>query len=148
MREIAKAEQDVQLTNIDTEKRVALGLVEAQELLVRAGARVRNIEMLKQKNIEEAATEAIEILNNEEKESEAEPVDDDWLLIWIEGVQWISNESITKIYARVLANKTLRERNHASAASLRLLKDLDAETAELFLRFCEFRMGVIHSTPG
>ena len=97
-------------------------------------ARLISTEMRRQENIHRAAQRAVEIANNIDS-GEAQPLDQDFIQEWIEGVKDISNGDVQKIWAALLASAPTMPTGRISKPALELLKQMDQPTAICFIEF-------------
>jgi len=123
----AKAEADAAII-------LAENQTEVREIEIRASERLRNRELRRQQNVEKVTRMAIAELP---ASVSADPVDEDWIHQFFGHCQDISNEQMQSLWARLLAGEVAKPGSF-SYRSLRLVKDLRREDADLFTRFCTF----------
>jgi hypothetical protein len=121
---------------------VAEGRAKVQDIETRAVERVLRREVRRQNNIESIVNKALPALPPAEMVSE-EPVGQDWISLFFEGCQDISNEQMQQIWARILAGEVARPGRFAPR-TLRLVHDLTTTDANLFASLCNFTW----DTPG
>lgn len=112
-------------------------------IVARAAHNLLAKEYRHQKNKEEIARKAIEILQESEDQSENSDttqsadnvkranVDDDWLNVFERYAQDASSERVQELWARILAGE-IRQPSTFSLKTLRFVSELDKFTAELF----------------
>ena len=123
----AEAEALVILAKADAHK---------SEIELRMQERVINREIRRQKNIESITQKAAEALSNEEEVSN-KPVHEDWMFRFFEESQDTSDEEIQTLWGKILANEVKSPKSF-SYRTLKVLKELTKEEAELFTNLCDY----------
>jgi hypothetical protein len=103
------------------------------ESIDRVQERLLYKELKRQINLERIIQTTAEQLINK-KEVSNEPVDEDWIIRFFNIVQDVSNEEMQKIWSRILAGEITQPRTY-SLRTLELLKNLDKNEAEIFMKF-------------
>lgn len=98
-----------------------------------------NEQFKKQKNIDDIVYESALILNKTEKVSEEE-VDLDWLNDFFRYAQDISNESMKKIWAKILSGE-IEKPNTYSKRVLNIISNLSQKEAEKIIKTSQFFIG-------
>jgi hypothetical protein len=106
-----------------------------RELLDRASRRFVAIEVAKQVNLEHTVEKAVEALDKESPAATQRPIDEGWLLAWLDGAQSASSDQIREMWARILAAEAQAEKRGVSRASVSLLSLLDEKLAKSFEHF-------------
>jgi hypothetical protein len=112
----------------------AEGQAKAQEIEVRAVARLRKLETRRQENIENITKKAFEALPPPEQVSE-QPVDEDWTSRFFQECQDIGDERMQQIWAHILTREVAHPGNF-SPRTLSVVRDLTRSDAELFTKLC------------
>lgn len=107
----------------------------SRTLIERAGKRLVAVETAKQVNLESTIEKAIESLDAEATAVEHRPIEQGWLLTWLEGAQGASSDEVRELWARILAAQARADTGQVSKASLALLPLLDQPLALSFERF-------------
>jgi hypothetical protein len=127
IKSVARAEAEARLLSVETDN-----------LVERMKQRVVATEVRRQLNIETAITEAVELAESEDPNNQSRPIDDDWMAMWVEGVQGASVSTVRTMWARVLKSQAVSSEQSVSGPSLGLLRNLDAELARAFTEFTRF----------
>lgn len=101
-----------------------------EELIKRTGLRLAFQEVKKQENIESVVDKAYELLENE-IEGSNEPVDEGWMLRFINSVSDISDVDLQIMWSKILAGE-IKNPNTYSLRTLETLKNISKSEAELF----------------
>lgn len=127
IRQKAKAEADAAII-------LAKNQAEVREIEVRASERLQDKELRRQTNIESITKKALDSLPSSVSD---DPIDQDWIYQFFEHCQDIGNDQMQSIWARLLAGEVAQPGSF-SLRTLRIVKDLQKEDADLFTRFCTF----------
>ena len=101
--------------------------------------RIQYQEHKRQANIMSVVREAAEQLGD--KEVDDYDVDHDWTAKFISEVQDVSSEDMQHLWAKVLAGE-VEKPGSASIRTLQILRNMDADTANLFRRLCSLSLFV------
>lgn len=101
-----------------------------EEIAKRASSRLAYQEITKQQNIEAVIDNAYEELGTTDSVS-SEPVNANWMIRFFNSVEDISDESIQKIWGRILAGEIKRPNNY-SYRTLEKLKNMTQQEIEHF----------------
>lgn len=107
-----------------------------EDLIKRAGLRLAFQEVKKQENIEAVVDKAYQLLEQETYASE-EPVDNGWMIRFMNSVADVSNMELQKVWAEILA-KEIKQPDSVSLRTLNVLSNLSKSDAELFMKYCPF----------
>ena len=132
----AKAETEAMLIRAQSIEPLveALGITkeEVTALVLRSDQRDYYEKIRHQKNIENIAQHASEMLPNQVSD---EPVDPDWTAEFLENCKNVSNEEMQSIWARILAGEVVQPGSF-SKRTLAFVKTLSKQEASLFTKFC------------
>lgn len=132
----AKAETEAMLIRAQAIEPLAesLGITkeDATALVLRSEQREYFEKVRHQKNIENIAQQASEMLPHEVSD---EPVDPDWTADFLENCKNVSNEEMQSIWARILAGEVAQPGSF-SKRTLAFVKTLSKQEAFLFTKFC------------
>jgi hypothetical protein len=136
IKRVAKAEAEAKIIKKKAD-------LEITALEKRAVNRFISEEAKKQKNIEKITAKAIE---NLEKESNPEEVEDDWIANFFNKCRLISDEEMQKLWAKVLAGEA-NSANTYSKRTVNFLSSMDKIDAEIFQTLCGFCWNIGEITP-
>lgn len=134
IKELAKANKEAE--KIYFNKNKILDLPEGRDLEERVKVRVDFQEQRQHLNIENIIYQASEILKDEDS-VDSEPVDEDWINQFFETCKNVSNETMQKIWAKILAGEIKKPRSF-SLRTLQLLRSMSQKDAECFLKLSKF----------
>ncbi|GHV52068.1 hypothetical protein FACS1894206_00160 [Deltaproteobacteria bacterium] len=123
--------------------REAQTAIQITDLQRRAAQRWLEEEAKKQKNIEDITVQAIPHLK---EDTNAENMDDDWIMNFFDKSRIISNTEMQSLWARVLAGEANNPGTY-SKRTVNLLGGLDKSDAELFTKLCGFCWVVGDTVP-
>ncbi len=101
-----------------------------EEIAKRASSRLAYQEIIKQQNIESVVDNAYEELEKVDSVSD-DPINSDWMIRFFNSVEDISDESLQKIWGRILAGEIKRP-NSYSYRTLEKLKNMTQKEVEYF----------------
>lgn len=127
IRRKAKAEADAVVI-------LAKSQMKVREIEARASERLQNKELRRQENIENITKKALDSLPQEVSK---DPVDDDWVYQFFEHCQDIGNKQMQSLWAKLLAGEVATPGSF-SIRTLRLVKEMGKDDAQLFTNFCTF----------
>lgn len=110
----------------------------SRELMERASQRFVAVEATKQVNLENTIEKAIGIIDQEAPSARQRPIEEGWLLSWLEGAQSASADHLREMWARILAAQAQEDKSAVSKASIALVALLDENLAREFERFVAF----------
>lgn len=138
IRRKAKAEADASVIGATARAEVdaieAKSKIEINELNERVAERVKRKEQRRQKNIEEVTAKAAHEINDQVVD---EPVDQDWVSMFFDNCQDVSNDEMQLVWGRILAGEVAKPGSF-SRSTIAFVKTLDNKTAELFTKFCTY----------
>lgn len=105
-------------------------------LIKRTGIRLAFQEVKKQENIESVVDSAYQLLEQEKTVSN-EPVDNGWMIRFMNSVGDISNKELQELWGKILAEEIKRPAS-VSLRTLNVLSNLSKNDAELFMKYCSF----------
>lgn len=108
------------------------------ELVDRALAAHVSDAVRKQENREGVARVAIDDLSQSPPPPNAPDVDDDWMNKFQHYAEEATSEQLRQIWGKVLASE-IRSPGTVTPKSMRVISEIDRETAELFNRICRYR---------
>ncbi len=108
---------------------------EVSEIRARTAERILRRELRRQENIEAITLKAAQVLPPPDQMSR-EPVSEDWTTRFFEECQDIGEEQLQELWGRILAGEVARPKSF-SPHTLRVVKDLQKEDAELFSKLCK-----------
>jgi Protein of unknown function (DUF2806) len=127
IKRVAKAEAEA-----DTYK--ALAMVERDSLVRRATKRLLAEEEIKQTNIERILEKAVPLVNLSAK---PELLENGWLLRFVEGAKFISDDELRSMWAAILAGEANKPGTF-SKRTLDFISKLEKKEAEAFVSLCTF----------
>lgn len=145
-------DKTVARTRVNQEVAAAAAKIAAgdEDIVARAAHNLLAKEYRHQKNKEDIARKALEILQDETKAltnnvapengaTQAPPpnVDDDWLNVFERYAENASSERVQELWARILAGEIRRPRTF-SLKTLRFVSELDQQTASLFEKYVPY----------
>ena len=98
-------------------------------------ARFLTTEIRRQTNIEEATLLAVQYAETHSADDAAQPVDEDFMAEWVDGVKDVSNKDVRQLWAKLLAEAPKLEDGRAPKPVLDLLKQFDRTVAQSFANF-------------
>lgn len=105
-------------------------------LIKRTGLRLAFQEVKKQENIESVVDSAYQLLEQEETVSN-EPVDNGWMIRFMNSVGDISNKELQELWGKILAGE-IKQPHSISLRTLNIISNLSRQDAELFMKYCPF----------
>jgi hypothetical protein len=107
-------------------------------LRLRAGQRLLQRELTRQRNLEAAMSDGVRLAFDEltREGSQPQPPGDDWMAQYQTFVENISEDRLRQIWARLLANQVNPNRAKVSLATLDALRLVEPHHAETFLDCC------------
>ncbi len=123
----AKADAKAMIIRANTEKEIA-------SLNDRAHSRLMHQESLRQENLESISNKAAYELPDTVSDK---PVDQDWLLQFLNRAQDVCDEEMQIIWARILAGEVAKPGTYAKR-TLQFLESLDKTEAEAFTKLCSY----------
>jgi hypothetical protein len=127
IRRKAQAEADALLT-------LANANAESAEIAQRTVHRIANRELRRQKNLENVARPAVELLPGAVSE---EPVSDDWIAQFLDHCQDVSDPQMQSLWSRILAGEVTSPGSF-SPRTLQVVKTLRPQDAHQFTSYCQF----------
>jgi hypothetical protein len=127
VRKMAKAE-------VDADKIRTLGRIELSEIEERGLRRMVAQQARAQKNVEEITQKAIGELK---EDAEPEKLDGDWVSLFFEECQHVSNPEMQNLWANILAGEANKSGTF-SIRTIKLLGSIGKADAELFTQLCGF----------
>jgi hypothetical protein len=124
----AKAEANLILARANAEE---------QEIAFRAAERLTFMEMRRQKNIDAIVDTASKFLP---KSVDEKPVDDDWMVQFIQQSQDISDAEMQQLWAKILAGEVSKPKTF-SRRTLERVRTVGRDEAELFTKVCRTMWG-------
>jgi hypothetical protein len=115
----------------------------AADIAQRSAIRLENRERRRQRNIEKGARGAVEFLPGSVSD---EPVDEDWVQKWMQGIEDVSNERMQIIWSKILAGETGKPGSF-SQKTLSIMKTIDEPAANLFTKLCRFAWQLSDEKP-
>lgn len=106
-----------------------------ESLIKRTGLRLAFQEVKKQENIESVVDNAYQLLEQEETVSN-EPVDNGWIIRFMNSVSDISDEDLQLLWSKILAGE-VKKPNTYSLRTLEVLKNMSKSEADLFQKISE-----------
>lgn len=103
-------------------------------ILDRAKDRIISGEILKQENIERVLAGALSAAEREPSVSGSRPIDLEWMLRFVEGAGFVSNEQLQEIWSKILFRQAAPDCSGISIMALDCLRLLDAQLATTFLK--------------
>lgn len=107
-----------------------------EDLIKRTGARLAFQEIQKQENIESIVDNAYQLLAQETEVSDV-PVDNGWMIRFINSVGDITDKDLQMLWSKILAGE-IKNPNTFSLRSLEVLKNMTKYEAELFQKMAAF----------
>lgn len=107
---------------------------EIKQIRHRANERINNLEIRRQTNIEKIVKSAINALPPSVSK---DPVDADWVYQFFQHCQDIGNDQMQTLWARLLAGE-VEKPGSFSLRTMRIIKELTQEEANIFSRLCSF----------
>lgn len=107
-----------------------------EDLIKRTGARLAFQEIQKQENIESIVDNAYQLLAQETEVSDV-PVDNGWMIRFINSVSDITDKDLQMLWSKILAGE-IKNPNTFSLRSLEVLKNMTKYEAELFQKMAPF----------
>ncbi|MFC1895464.1 DUF2806 domain-containing protein [Thermodesulfobacteriota bacterium] len=119
---------------VDAERTMAEGRSEIKDIESRAMRRLLTQEVRHQENIEIITKLALKSLPDKVSDN---LVDQDWVHQFFDYCKDVSNEQMQSLWAKLLAGEVVKPGTF-SRRTLRVVKDLDKEEAQLFTKLCTF----------
>jgi len=119
--------------------KITIDTTSSEDLESRAFIRLRNKEIKRQKNIESIVGESANILLLEDQVSD-EKLNDDWISRFFNYAQDVSEAQMQKLWSQILSGEVKRP-NTYSMRTLEVLKNLDKEVADDFVKISEYVFG-------
>lgn len=107
-----------------------------QDILKRASARIRAVEVQRQKNIEAVIDDVVKKIEAKGASSAASTIEDDWMSKYLDYVKEVSDQDIRGIWAEILARKAVKGKRSVSLLTLDSLRLLERQQAAIFLQIC------------
>ena len=117
--------------------------IEVAGLLHRAGNRLANEEVAKQRNIESIVAQAFPHLN---EDARPDAVEDDWISNFFQKCSTVSDAQMAELWAKILAGEA-NNYGSFSRATVNLVANLESKDVKLFQDLCDFvwtAMGWLH----
>lgn len=129
---------------VNARRRNQLDEMDHQALLERRAQRLRLELAREQLNIESVQAKAIEYTESDPDSDKPREIDDDWLFMFSDFAQRVSDSDVQTLWARVLSSASVSERTKVSAASLQTLSLMDNACALDFQKFISVLVTLNH----
>ncbi len=114
-----------------------IDISDAQAFVKRTGNRMIFQELRKQQNLDSIASKAYVLLENQSVCS-VEPINNDFMVRFVEASQNISDVELQSLWAKILAGEIIKP-NSCSLRAIDVLKNLSKNEFDMFLKICCLR---------
>ncbi len=115
---------------------IELDTTDFDSFIKRTQSRLAYQELIKQQNIEEVVDRAYQMLEGESPVIN-EPVDQGWLLRFMDSVEDISDLDLQKLWAKILSGE-IKQPKSFSLRTLETLRNISSDEAKLFEQLCDY----------
>ena len=115
---------------------IQLDTTDSESLAERTKSRLAFQELTKQNNIESVVDQSYQMLEGEPMVSN-EPVDQGWMLRFMDSVGDISDSDLQRLWAKILSGEIKQPKSH-SLRTLDTLRNMSSDEAKLFEQICDY----------